>query len=67
MYYKHGSYYKWYNKELERIKLFDIYKSKSFDENLIVMASKITPNIELEEIQQLILLVKDYYEYLTKI
>ncbi len=66
-YYKHGIYYKWYNKELERIKLFDNYKSKSFDENLMVLANKITPNTELDEIQQLIILVKDYYEYLANL
>lgn len=66
-YYKHGSYYKWYIKELERIKLFDNYKSKSFDENLLVLANKITPNTELEEIQQLIILVKEYYVYLANI
>ena len=39
-------------------------KLKSFDENLMVLASRITPNIEIEEIQELIILVKEYYEYL---
>lgn len=66
-YYKHGTYYKWYNKELERIKQFDKYKLKSFDENLIDLASMITPHIEIEEIQELIILVKEYYEYLQTI
>ena len=66
-YYKHGSYYKWYNKEIERIKLFDQYKLKSFDENLMFLVSMITSNTEIEEIQQLIILVKEYYEYLQTI
>ena len=66
-YYKHGTYYKWYNKELERIKLFDKYKLKSFDENLMILASGITPHIEIEEIKELIMLIKDYLEYLQTI
>jgi hypothetical protein len=33
----------------------------------MVLANKITPNTELDEIQQLIILVKDYYEYLANL
>ena len=36
IYFKHGTYYKWYNKEYEYIKLFEKYKNKLFYENLLV-------------------------------
>ena len=60
IYFKHGTYYKWYNKEYEYIKLFEKYKNKSFGENILELAVKINNNVELEPIHNLILLMNDY-------
>ena len=60
IYFKHGTYYKWYNKEYEYIKLFEKYKNNSFNENILDLAAKINNNIELEPIHNLLLLMNDY-------
>ncbi len=59
-FYKHGTYYKWYNKEFEHIKEFEKYKSKSFDENLIILVHRLTDDINIEPIQELISLIINY-------
>ena len=59
-FYKHGTYYKWYNKEYEYIKLFEKYKNKSFNENILELSLKINNNVELAPIQNLLLLMNDY-------
>jgi hypothetical protein len=59
-YYKHGTYFKWYNKEYEHIKMFDKYKDKSLNENLIELASKINPDTSIELIQQLLNIMNIY-------
>ena len=66
-YFKHGTYYKWYNKEYEYIKLFEKYKNKIFSENILELAEKINNNIELEPIQNLLLLMNDYNSRITSV
>jgi hypothetical protein len=65
VYFKHGTYYKWYNKEYENIKLFEKYKNKSFNENILDLVVKINNNIELEPIHNLLLLMNDYNSRIT--
>jgi hypothetical protein len=63
-YFKHGTYFKWYYKQMKRIEIFEQYSSNTFDENLILLVSNVTTNIDIPEIIQLIELVKEYYTYL---
>ena len=49
-----------HSKEYEYIKLFEKYKNKSFNENILELALKINNNVELEPIQNLLLLMHDY-------
>ncbi len=63
-YFKHGTYFKWYYKQMKRIEIFEQYSSNTFDENLIILVSNITSNTNIPEIIQLIELVKEYYTYL---
>ena len=36
-YFKHGTYFKWYYKQMKRIEIFEQYSSNTFDENLILL------------------------------
>ena len=63
-YFKHGTYYKWYNKEYEYIKLFERYKDNSFNDNLLELALKINNNIELKEMQNLLVLMNNYKSHI---
>ena len=49
IYFKHGTYYKWYNKEYGYIKLFEKYKNKSFNENILELTLKINNNVEFND------------------
>ena len=74
-YFKHGTYYKWYNKEYKYIKLFENYKNKLFSENLLELAVQLQnielavqlQNIELEPINNLLLLMNDYNSCITSL
>ncbi len=60
IYHKHGTYFKWYNKEYEHIQEFEQYKAKTFDENLLLLVNQIGLDIDLEPIQKLIKLMEEY-------
>ena len=63
-YFKHGTYYRCYYKQMNRINIFEQYSTNTFDENLIILVSNITSDIQIPEIIQLIGLVNEYYSYL---
>jgi hypothetical protein len=67
IFFQHGTYYKWYNKEYEYINLFEKYKNKSFNENILEIAFKINNNVELEPIQNLLLLINDYNSFIKSV
>ncbi len=49
-YYKHGTYYKWYSKELDTINFFDTYKNKTWNEMSLEFQNNIFPNERSSEI-----------------
>lgn len=66
LYYKHGTYYKWYLKEYEYIKIFDKNKNKSLDENLIELVSNIYSDINIESIQDLLKIMNKYRNIISE-
>ncbi len=63
-YFKHGTYFKWYNKELEYINLFDKYIDKSFDVNLSCLVEKLECDLDSEPIKKLTNLIIEYKNYM---
>lgn len=63
-YFRHGTYHRWYYKQMKRIEIFEKYSINSLNENLDMFASQIDPNTTIPEIAELIQLVKNYHNYL---
>ena len=50
---------------IKNIKLFETYKNKLFNEDLLKLAMPLYKNIELEPITNLLLLMNDYKSCIT--
>lgn len=61
-YFKHTTYYKWYNKELNKINFFEKYNSKTFEENLDNQINIL--NLNLEDSSELKNMIENYYNLL---
>jgi hypothetical protein len=59
-YFKHTTYYKWYNKELNKINLFDKYKSNSLEENINAQINIL--NLDLEDLVEYKKIIESYHQ-----
>jgi hypothetical protein len=64
-FFKHTTYYKWYNKELNKLNIFDKYKNKSLDENLNDQINILNTN--LENSLKLKTILMEYYNFIKKL
>lgn len=61
-YYKHGTYYKWYSKELEYIELFEKYKN----EHQTIQSLEYHLKLNLEYFDELTILINEYQTIIDK-
>ena len=66
-FYKHGTYYKWYSKELEYLDLFENFKNNNFEDNLMILMNKFNIDNKHEDSIQLLDLMKNYLILLKNI
>ncbi len=60
IFYKHGTYHKWYLKELKHLNSFENFKNNSFDENLLILINKLNIDNNHENAIELFNLMKNY-------